>query len=401
MNMIKDKHFIFTGLQAWDLDIGSNAKDIAIEISKYNKVLYVNYPFDWKNFIKLKKDSFDKTRANNVNKRQHPLKRINNNLWVLDLPFFIYPTNILPDGSIFDYINKKNNIKIFNYINYFVKKLAFSNIIHFNDNDIYRSFYSKEILKPSLSIYYRRDNLLNVPYWKKHAHRLEPLLIMKSDLVVTNSVQFAKYSQLYNKNSFDIGQGVDLKLFNYRPYPTPNDIKDIPRPIIGYTGLLTSLRLDINLIYDLVKVSPNYSFVFVGKEDHDFSSHEIHKMNNVHFTGEKNIKEIPNYIYSFDICINPQLTNEVTIGNYPRKIDEYLSLGKPIIATNTCAMKIFKNHIHLCTNIEEYQSAIKECLNEHNNDYLVKSRIEFAKTHTWEESVKKLYKYIELHLNCI
>jgi hypothetical protein len=37
-----------------------------------------------------------------------------------------------------------------------------------------------------------------------------------------------------------------------------------------------------------------------------------------------------------------QLSNNLTIGNYPRKIDEYLAMGKPIVATSTKTMQMFK-----------------------------------------------------------
>ncbi len=48
------------------------------------------------------------------------------------------------------------------------------------------------------------------------------------------------------------------------------------------------------------------------------------------------------YIHHFTICINPQLVNPLTIGNYPRKIDEYLASGKPVVATATQAMEMFR-----------------------------------------------------------
>ena len=49
--MIEGKNFIFTGLQPWDISIGSNAKDIAQEVAKQNKVLYINTPLDKKHVI--------------------------------------------------------------------------------------------------------------------------------------------------------------------------------------------------------------------------------------------------------------------------------------------------------------------------------------------------------------
>ena len=397
--MIKDRYFIFTGLQSWELNIGSNAKDIAWEISKNNKVLYINYPLDLRSFLKINNDNYINTSIIKIKNKLNPITKINDNLWVLDLPFFIYPTNIFPDGKIFDFINRKNNIKIFKYVNRIAKELSFKNIIHFNDNDIYRSFYAKEFLKPSLSIYYRRDNLLTVPYWRNHALRLEPLLINKSDIILTNSFQMAKFAQKYNTNSFDIGQGIDLSFFDSKNYSIPKDICHIPRPIVGYVGLLTCLRLDVSLIHELASKTPDCSFVFVGKEDLCFTNHEIHKLNNVYFIGEKDISEVSNYIYSFDICINPQILNEITIGNYPRKVDEYLALGKPTIATKTSTMELFADYVHLCSSIEDYQFAIKKSLLEINDNSLKIERINFAKTHTWEVSVSKLYKHILEYIN--
>ena len=48
--MITGKDFVFTGLQPWDIPIGSNARDIALEVSKHNRVLYVNTPLDKKTY---------------------------------------------------------------------------------------------------------------------------------------------------------------------------------------------------------------------------------------------------------------------------------------------------------------------------------------------------------------
>jgi hypothetical protein len=37
---------VITGQQAWDVEIGSNCKNIALEFSKQHRVLYVNSPLD-------------------------------------------------------------------------------------------------------------------------------------------------------------------------------------------------------------------------------------------------------------------------------------------------------------------------------------------------------------------
>ena len=70
------------------------------------------------------------------------------------------------------------------------------------------------------------------------------------------------------------------------------------------------------------------------------------------------------YIHHFDVCINPQQVNPLTIGNYPRKIDEYLASGKPVVATATQAMEMFREYVSLCQTKEEYVVSIRKLLDE-------------------------------------
>lgn len=93
----------------------------------------------------------------------------------------------------------------------------------------------------------------------------------------------------------------------------------------------------------------------------------------------------------FDIAINPQILNEVTIGNYPRKIDEYLAMGKPTVATENKAMSIFKDHTYLGKKKEDYIDLIEKALAV-NTDQKQQERISFARKHSWENSVAEIYK---------
>lgn len=233
--MITGKDFVFTGLQPWDLQIGSNAKDIALEISKHNRVLYINTPLDKKTYLGKQQNPEIVQRRKVVQKQTPMIRQINQNLWVLDYPFTIWPVNFLPDGFLFDLINKINNKKMYSFVLKILNQLHFNDYILFIDNDIYRSFYATTYLHPLVSIYYRRDNLVN-PFWKKHAGRLEPLLCKLVHLIATNSIYLAEAVKIYNTNTYDIGQGVDISQFPANKiYPIPSDMTNFAHPIIGYT----------------------------------------------------------------------------------------------------------------------------------------------------------------------
>lgn len=132
----------------------------------------------------------------------------------------------------------------------------------------------------------------------------------------------------------------------------------------------------------------------VGPEDELFKSSNLHQFKNILFTGGKPISELPDYINFFDVCINPQLINEVTIGNYPRKIDEYLAIGKPVVATATKAMETFSDFVYLAQNKEEYVLLIEKALKD-NSGLKELERREFALEHTWENSVAKIYSAVK------
>jgi len=229
-------------------------------------------------------------------------------------------------------------------------------------------------------------------YWKNHAQRLEPQLIAKSDIIVANSPQLADYAREFNPECHYVGQGVDLSAYDTSiPFSVPEDLASIPSPRIGYIGDINSMRLDPDLIYELALSKPQYSFILIGREDNLFAAHDMHKLKNVYFTGSIPKKDVPRYMSALDVCLNPQKVNEITIGNYPRKVDEYLAMGKPVIATRTATMEIFSDHTYLCSTVEEYREAVEKALSANSREK-EKARIKFAQSHSWKNNVENIYK---------
>jgi teichuronic acid biosynthesis glycosyltransferase TuaH len=160
-------------------------------------------------------------------------------------------------------------------------------------------------------------------------------------------------------------------------------------PIIGYVGYLASIKLDIDLLEFLARSRPDWSIVLLGPEDNVFTHCKLHGYANIHFLDAQDVNKLPEYIKAFDVALNPQLTNNLTTGNYPRKIDGYISMGKPIITTKIKAMEMFKEHVYLDSTKEEYISLTERALVE-NSDDLIK-KIIFAKSNTWENNVSAIY----------
>lgn len=394
--MIIGRDIIVIGIQPWDIEIGSNCKNIAEEMSKYNRVLYVNSPLDRNTRKQKSSDDRIIKRMKISSNEEDDLEQINTNMWNLYPKQMIESINWLPDGILYDFINKRNNRKFASDIQSAIERLDFKNFIVFNDSNMFTGFHIKELLNPTTYVYYMRDYLTKNPYWRKHGLRIEPLLIEKADVVVNNSTLYAEYGRQFNKHSYMVGQGCDVSLFkdDQGTIPIPQDMLGFKKPIIGYVGFLSSRRLDIDLLVYLAKKKPDWSIVLVGPEDDKFKASELHQIENVHFLGSRDGQELPSYIKSFDVAINPQLINDATIGNYPRKIDEYLAMGKPTVGSATKAMEYFSENTYLANTHEEWLAAVEKAIQEDSED-LKKARIKCGTSHSWENNVKEIFKYIE------
>ena len=292
---------------------------------------------------------------------------------------------------LYDFFNCINAKRISKEIKRAIEHLNFKDYILFNDSDMFRGVYFKELLAPAFNIYYIRDNLISQPYFKKHGAKTEIKTIKSADMVVTNSTYLKDYALPHNKNTFYVGQGCDLSQYKNSNTKLQKDVTEIKGLKIGYIGYLTQMRLDISLLIEIAQLRPKWQLILVGPEDSFFKNSELHNLNNVHFLGQKNTEELPAYINSFDVCINPQLVNDMTIGNYPRKIDEYLAIGKPVVATKTPTMAIFESVVSLGTNTNEYISLIEKLIRE-DNLKKQNERIAFAQSHSWENNVKEIAK---------
>ncbi|MEI7982673.1 MAG: glycosyltransferase, partial [Bacteroidota bacterium] len=302
--------------------------------------------------------------------------------------------NWISSQAVFDFFNKINERRFASKIKEAVQKLNFRDYYILDDNSMYIGFYLKEFLKPRLFIYLLRDAVTQVAYHKKHGIVLEPLIIKKSDLTVTNSEYFCNFARQFNPNSFLIGQGCDVSLYQDTDgsLPVPEDILKLPHPVIGYTGALTTIRLDIDILVYIAKARPEWNLALVGPEDEKFVNSELHQLPNVHFFGRKNPEELPGYIKGFDVALNPQIVNPITDVNYPLKIDEYLAMGKPVVATKTTFMQYFKDYTFLAATKEDYVPLIEKAMQE-NSPELATRRKELANNHSWENFVDKIYNH--------
>src|SRR5690242_21058850 len=108
-NIIQNRDIIIVGQQPWDVEIGSNCKNIALEFSKHNRVLYVNSPLDRITLMRNGKDPKVQKRINIIKGKSDSLIKIGENLWNYYPEKMIEYINWIKSQSLFNRLNKYNN----------------------------------------------------------------------------------------------------------------------------------------------------------------------------------------------------------------------------------------------------------------------------------------------------
>ncbi|MBT2290572.1 glycosyltransferase [Paenibacillus albidus] len=235
---------------------------------------------------------------------------------------------------------------------------------------------------------------------KKRAeiNALEKKLVNKSNLVLTSSNGLEKKISGITTTTqvVTIKNAADFTYFN--TYYSSTELKKRPvelkegRRIVGYFGGISSW-FDIDLLVFIAENHKECDFVIIGPLSNENVVAKASKIENILFLGPKIYNELAAYLYYFDVCIMPFLVNDLIKDVNPIKLYEYLSMGKPVIVPQYDEILEFVEYVYFARNQEDFSRKLGEALAE-NSTELIKKRIEFAKTNTWNYRVDEINKLI-------
>jgi glycosyltransferase involved in cell wall biosynthesis len=189
-------------------------------------------------------------------------------------------------------------------------------------------------LRPLATIYDCMDELSAFAGAPAGIRDKERALLSRADLVLTGGRSLYEAKRALHGNVHECPSSVDVAHFGLarQPLPEPADQQDIPRPRMGFFGVIDE-RLDRQLIADLAELSPGWQFVLVGPTA-KIHPGDLPLFPNIHYLGAKSYKELPTYIAGWDVAILPFARNEATRFISPTKTPEYLAAGKPVVSTS-------------------------------------------------------------------
>ncbi len=190
------------------------------------------------------------------------------------------------------------------------------------------------------------------------------LLFAKSDVVIVNSEAMKRSFAHYRNDIRVIPNGVSIERFIVDNARTPADLARIPRPRVGYAGTMNR-RVDVDLIIWLAEQKPHVHFVFLGPILDRGYIRRMFKCPNVHYLGDKHYDLLSNYLINFDVAIIPHSLGQQNDGDSLKAL-EYLSAGKPVVATNTSdfirlkGISVSANRNEFLDNLERYLALTDE-----------------------------------------
>ncbi|WCF07873.1 glycosyltransferase [Paenibacillus thiaminolyticus] len=266
--------------------------------------------------------------------------------------------------------------------------------------------WSIQYIKRKFSIYCS-VSILDLPFWSKLAFSIENNkvvydcmddhegfstnsremlmnegeLIASSDLVIASSKRLIDKVKLKNENTLLIRNAGEYEHFSTRPANIAIELQNLKGPVIGYYGAISEW-FDIELIRFLAHRHPEWTFFLIGDTSGcDIST--VESLSNVIFVGEKNYRDLPSYLYGFDVCLIPFVKNNLTLATNPVKVYEYLASGKPVVSVDLPELENLSDIVKLAETPEKFEIAIQEAIEE-NSDVESKQRRDFALSNTWE-----------------
>jgi len=260
-------------------------------------------------------------------------------------------------------------------------------------------------INPVLSIYYCVDNMDRSSKSVARLRLWEDALFAKADIVFATSEAIAEKARTYSRSVYSFPAGVNAGIFDPKPLsgqPPPEDMAGVSRPVIGYVGAISEV-FDRQIVVDLARALPEATLLLVGPKYSDMSF--LDGIANIVWLDQRPHEQIPSYIYHFDVGLIPYVINPITDSVYSCKLNEYLAMGVPVVATNLREVRAFRerypNSVEIGTDVNDFVAKVKQTLDDPGarSPESVALRMSVARDNTWERRFEGIMEVVNRYLS--
>jgi glycosyltransferase involved in cell wall biosynthesis len=241
-------------------------------------------------------------------------------------------------------------------------------------------------------------------------HGAPPMLIARerqlldiSDVVFTGGYSlFAhKRATTRHRNIHAFPSSVDVPHFACarEELPDPLDQRDIPRPRVGFFGVIDE-RMDLQLLRELAELRPDLQLVMIGPVV-KIDPATLPQAPNIHWLGGKSYEQLPSYLSGWSVAMLPFARNEATRFISPTKTPEYLAAGAPVVSTSiTDVVNPYgvQGLAWIADTALEMSDAIDEALASDREARLAHADA-FLEDLSWDRTWSEMWRLVELAIN--
>jgi GT2 family glycosyltransferase/glycosyltransferase involved in cell wall biosynthesis len=210
----------------------------------------------------------------------------------------------------------------------------------------------------------------------------EAELVAKSDLVLTTARLLYEKHAPRAQRAVLLPNAADYDHFgSAQPRPM---LAQLQRPIIGYYGALSEW-FEVEWVRAAALAHPEWSFVLIGLNS-GLDLRQMERLSNVHLLGERPYAELPAYLHCFDVALIPFKLNALTCAANPVKFYEYLSAGRPVVATALPELMPHAALFYPARDQGEFIRQLEAAVAERDPERRA-MRVAFARENNWEARV--------------
>jgi len=216
-------------------------------------------------------------------------------------------------------------------------------------------------------------------------------LLGKADLVVVSASRLFDSKKSPRAPTVLVRHGVDYDHFRKALDPkieVPTEIASLPRPVIGYFGLIAEDWVDVPLLLHVARSFPSASLVLLGKVTMDVAA--LRGEPNVHLLGRRPYDSLPAYCKGFDAALIPFPISDVTLNANPLKAREYLAAGLPVVSTAIPEVEVLGQCL-IGRTPDEFVARIREALTAPGPDAARSKRME---SESWAHRLEEVRGHV-------
>ncbi|HSH91659.1 MAG TPA: glycosyltransferase, partial [Ramlibacter sp.] len=257
-------------------------------------------------------------------------------------------------------------------------------------------------------------SLVDLPFWRSVATRLpanlivydcidfhagfstntgvmlneEEGLLRDCDLLVTTSTRLAQLMQAKAPGKPHVLVRNGTEVDHFATVPETLKVRRDGRPVVGYFGAISEW-FDMEMVINAARERPGWRFILVGST-FGCDVTQAKKVPNIEFTGEVPYAELPGWVHGFDVCVIPFILNELTSCTNPVKVYEYLSAGKPVVATRMPELEAISEQVYLASDNADFVKQLDRALEDSSDSGAAVGRREWAAGHSWRARADQL-----------